>query len=137
MKRARDIRDQLLGLMDRCEIELVSNPQDVGELCKDTVWKRCCAQTVRKQVRARPIQSSLCLGAASCTMQAQLLAALLQPASCLCGADVLSCQPLYVYPSAEAIRKAITSGFFYHTASLQKNGSYRTVKNPQVGARFV
>ncbi|PRW59127.1 pre-mRNA-splicing factor ATP-dependent RNA helicase DHX16 isoform A [Chlorella sorokiniana] len=60
MKRARDIRDQLLGLMDRCEIELVSNPQDV-----------------------------------------------------------------------EAIRKAITSGFFYHTASLQKNGSYRTVKNPQ------
>lgn len=35
-------------------------------------------------------------------------------------------------PNAEAIRKAITSGFFYHTASLQKNGSYRTVKNPQV-----
>lgn len=27
----------------------------------------------------------------------------------------------------------MTSGFFYHTASLQKNGSYRTVKNPQVG----
>jgi hypothetical protein len=31
MKRARDIRDQLLGLMDRCEIELLSNPGDVGE----------------------------------------------------------------------------------------------------------
>ena len=61
MKRARDIRDQLLGLMDRCEIELRSAPQDV-----------------------------------------------------------------------DAIRKAITSGFFYHTSSLQKNGSYRTVKNPQV-----
>ncbi|PSC75579.1 pre-mRNA-splicing factor ATP-dependent RNA helicase DHX16 [Micractinium conductrix] len=60
MKRARDIRDQLLGLVDRCEIELLSNPQDL-----------------------------------------------------------------------DAIRKAITSGFFYHTASLQKNGSYRTVKNPQ------
>jgi hypothetical protein len=30
MKRARDIRDQLLGLIDRCEIELLSNPQDVG-----------------------------------------------------------------------------------------------------------
>lgn len=30
MKRARDIRDQLLGLMDRCEIELLSNPQDIG-----------------------------------------------------------------------------------------------------------
>lgn len=31
MKRARDIRDQLLGLVDRCEIELLSNPQDIGE----------------------------------------------------------------------------------------------------------
>jgi hypothetical protein len=30
MKRARDIRDQLLGLIDRCEIKLLSNPQDVG-----------------------------------------------------------------------------------------------------------
>lgn len=30
MKRARDIRDQLLGLIDRCEIELVSNPGDIG-----------------------------------------------------------------------------------------------------------
>lgn len=62
MKRARDIRDQLLGLIERCEIELVSNPGDI-----------------------------------------------------------------------DAIRKAITSGFFYHTANLQKNGTYRTVKNPQVG----
>jgi HrpA-like RNA helicase len=31
----------------------------------------------------------------------------------------------------ELIRKAIASGFFYHTAKLQKNGNYRTVKNPQ------
>lgn len=60
MKRARDIRDQIVGLMDRCEIELRSN---VGDL--------------------------------------------------------------------DAIRKAITSGFFYHTASLQRNGSYKTVKSPQ------
>lgn len=29
-----------------------------------------------------------------------------------------------------AIRKAITSGFFYHTAKLKKDGSYRTIKNP-------
>jgi pre-mRNA-splicing factor ATP-dependent RNA helicase DHX16 len=29
MKRARDIRDQLLGLMERCEIELVSSAGDV------------------------------------------------------------------------------------------------------------
>ena len=61
MKRARDIRDQILGLMERCEVELLSNVGDV-----------------------------------------------------------------------EAIRKAVTAGFFYHTASLQRNGTYRTIKNPQV-----
>jgi pre-mRNA-splicing factor ATP-dependent RNA helicase DHX16 len=60
MKRARDIRDQILGLMERCEIELRSN---IGDL--------------------------------------------------------------------EGIRKAVASGFFYHTASLQRNGSYKTVKSGQ------
>ena len=60
MKRARDIRDQILGLMERCEIDLLSN---IGDL--------------------------------------------------------------------DAIRKAITSGFFYHTANLHKNGSYKTIKSPQ------
>ncbi|KAI5648272.1 hypothetical protein M9H77_34277 [Catharanthus roseus] len=60
MKRARDIRDQLEGLLERVEIELTSNPNDL-----------------------------------------------------------------------EAIKKAITSGFFPHSARLQKNGSYRTVKHPQ------
>lgn len=60
MKRARDIRDQILGLMERCEIELRSN---IGDL--------------------------------------------------------------------DGIRKAITSGFFYHTASLHKSGSYKTIKAPQ------
>ncbi len=63
MKRARDIREQLLGLMERVEIELVSN---VGD--------------------------------------------------------------------HDAIRKAIAAGYFYHTARLQKNGAYRTVKNPQTVA---
>ena len=29
----------------------------------------------------------------------------------------------------DRIRKAITSGFFYQTAKLQKSGSYRTIKN--------
>jgi pre-mRNA-splicing factor ATP-dependent RNA helicase DHX16 len=60
MKRARDIRDQLEGLLERVEIEPTSNPSDL-----------------------------------------------------------------------EGIKKAITSGYFYHTAKLQKNGSYRTIKNPQ------
>ncbi|KAI3463896.1 hypothetical protein Pfo_020559 [Paulownia fortunei] len=60
MKRARDIRDQLEGLLERVEIELTSNSNDL-----------------------------------------------------------------------DAIKKAITSGFFPHSARLQKNGSYRTVKHPQ------
>jgi hypothetical protein len=29
------------------------------------------------------------------------------------------------------IKKSIAAGFFYHTARLQKDGSYKTVKNPQ------
>ncbi|KAI3839551.1 hypothetical protein MKX03_028571 [Papaver bracteatum] len=60
MKRARDIRDQLEGLLERVEIELTSNSNDL-----------------------------------------------------------------------EPVKKAITSCFFHHSARLQKNGSYRTVKNPQ------
>ena len=60
MKRVRDIREQLLGLMDRTEIELTSNLGD-----------------------------------------------------------------------HDAIKKAIAAGFFYNTSRLRKDGSYRTVKNPQ------
>ncbi|KAK9066578.1 hypothetical protein SSX86_013901 [Deinandra increscens subsp. villosa] len=60
MKRARDIRDQLEGLLERVEIDLTSNPGDL-----------------------------------------------------------------------EGIRKAITSGYFPHSAKMQKNGSYRTVKHAQ------
>jgi len=32
-------------------------------------------------------------------------------------------------PDSENIRKAITAGYFYHTAKLQKDGSYKTIKN--------
>ncbi|KAJ4713153.1 ATP-dependent RNA helicase [Melia azedarach] len=60
MKRARDIRDQLEGLLERVEIEVSSNLNDL-----------------------------------------------------------------------DTIKKAITSGFFPHSARLQKNGSYWTVKHPQ------
>ena len=31
----------------------------------------------------------------------------------------------------ERVLKAITAGFFYHTAKLQRNGAYKTVKNSQ------
>ncbi|GLC34308.1 hypothetical protein PLESTM_000181000 [Pleodorina starrii] len=61
MKRARDIRDQLVGLMERVEIEMLGDPSDL-----------------------------------------------------------------------DAIKKAIASGFFYHTAQLRKDGSYRTVKHPMM-----
>ena len=60
MKRARDIQDQLEGLMERVEIEICSNASDL-----------------------------------------------------------------------DAIKKAITSGFFHHSARLQRDGTYKTVKNPQ------
>jgi HrpA-like RNA helicase len=33
--------------------------------------------------------------------------------------------------NTDAICKAITAGFFYHTAKLQKSLDYRTVKHPQ------
>lgn len=57
MKRARDVRDQIVGLMERVEVESTSNPND-----------------------------------------------------------------------PEAICKAITSGFFYHVAKLQRAGTFRTLK---------
>jgi pre-mRNA-splicing factor ATP-dependent RNA helicase DHX16 len=60
MKRARDIRDQLLGLLERVEVEAKSNEND-----------------------------------------------------------------------SDGIRKCVTSGFFYHTAKLQKGGAYRTIKHNQ------
>jgi pre-mRNA-splicing factor ATP-dependent RNA helicase DHX16 len=60
MKRARDIRDQLEGLLERVEIDVSSNANEL-----------------------------------------------------------------------DSIRKSIVAGFFPHTAKLQKNGSYRTVKHPQ------
>uniref|UniRef100_A0A7M6DPX2 RNA helicase n=2 Tax=Clytia hemisphaerica TaxID=252671 RepID=A0A7M6DPX2_9CNID len=60
MRRARDVRDQLVGLMERVEIELTSSPHD-----------------------------------------------------------------------AVAPRKAITAGFFYHTAKFGQGGQYRTIKHQQ------
>ncbi|GMQ01090.1 hypothetical protein CsSME_00047863 [Camellia sinensis var. sinensis] len=59
MKRARDIRDQLEGLLETVEIELTSNSNDL-----------------------------------------------------------------------EGIKKAITAGYFPHSARLQKSGFYKAVKHP-------
>jgi pre-mRNA-splicing factor ATP-dependent RNA helicase DHX16 len=63
MKRARDVREQLAGLIERVEIELVPDKDNSGEVVN--------------------------------------------------------------------IRKAITSGFFYHTARLGKGGDYKTAKHQQ------
>ncbi|GAB6023367.1 Putative pre-mRNA-splicing factor ATP-dependent RNA helicase dhx16 [Chamberlinius hualienensis] len=60
LKRARDVRDQLEGLMERIEVDMVSNPSDTVNICK-----------------------------------------------------------------------AITAGYFYHTARLDKAGQYKTVKHNQ------
>ncbi|XP_066907511.1 pre-mRNA-splicing factor ATP-dependent RNA helicase DHX16 isoform X1 [Halyomorpha halys] len=60
MKRARDVREQLVGLMQRVEMDIISNPTD-----------------------------------------------------------------------SIAIRKTITSGYFYHIARLSKGGHYKTVKHNQ------
>lgn len=40
MKRARDIRDQLEGLLERVEIELTSNPGDL-EAIKKAITAGC------------------------------------------------------------------------------------------------
>ncbi len=60
MKRARDIRDQLVSLLERVEIDMKSDAKNL-----------------------------------------------------------------------DGVKKCVTAGFFYHAAKLQKNGNYRTVKNPQ------
>jgi pre-mRNA-splicing factor ATP-dependent RNA helicase DHX16 len=63
MKRAQDVRQQLIGLMDRVEVKLCANPDPANTI---------------------------------------------------------------------PIRKALTAGFFYHTARLQRNGdTYRTTKHNQ------
>ena len=42
MKRARDVRDQLEGLMERVEIELTSNPHDNTAIRKVVKGVRSC-----------------------------------------------------------------------------------------------
>jgi len=39
MRRARDVRDQLIGLMQRVEIDLVSNPTETTNIRKVFIYK--------------------------------------------------------------------------------------------------
>ena len=66
MKRARDVRDQVIGLMEKVEIELESNSTDY-----------------------------------------------------------------------DAIKKALTSGFFYHTANLQRDKTYKVSNNHLQGSVMI
>ena len=91
MKRARDVRDQLEGLLERVEIELASNPNDL-----DAIKKSITAG------RFMTILSLFWLGTG-----------------------------IFLFLFIAIINSIFFSGFFPHSARLQKNGSYRTVKHPQ------
>lgn len=119
MKRARDIRDQLLGLMERCEIELLSNPGDIDAIRKARGRGGGGLGSGPKAGWSGMIQK----GSRACPGSA--------------GAGRAAGAVTQLPPSCSPTPQAITSGFFYHTANLQKNGSYRTVKNPQVGGHKV
>lgn len=88
MKRARDIRDQLEGLLERVEIEMVSNPGDL--------------EAIKKAITSGANVFILC-----------------------------ACFEKMVNHALCLILGNNFSGYFPHSARLQKNGSYRTVKHPQ------
>jgi pre-mRNA-splicing factor ATP-dependent RNA helicase DHX16 len=75
IKKARDVREQLEGLLERVEVQLVS-----------------LASTSKSSLGNNPGHPG--------------------------------------YGTWEPVLKAITAGFFYNACTLQKNGLYRTLKNP-------
>lgn len=89
MKRARDIRDQLEGLLERVEIEISTNLNDL-----DVIKKAITSGTTRNKNSSSFIK---------------------------CVFDITI---LLMFVMCKI-------GFFHHAAKLQKNGSYRTLKNPQ------
>lgn len=87
MKRARDIRDQLERLLERVEIKVSTNFNNLD--------------LVRKSIVA-----------------GEFVTILIQ--FCFILKQILFSNKLFL----------LLSGFFPHTAKLQKNGSYRTAKHP-------
>jgi hypothetical protein len=83
MKRARDIRDQLEGLVERVEIEICSNASDLDAIKK-------------------AITSGMSL------------------------LGILQC-----FLTMMQLLRVCAVGFFHHSARLQRDGTYKTVKNPQ------
>ncbi|KAJ8451447.1 hypothetical protein Cgig2_017838 [Carnegiea gigantea] len=101
MRRARDIRDQLEGLLERVEIEPTSSLNDL-----EAIKKAITAGSLRM-----PSFCSLFLSFDE-----------------LKDATSVNCLPDYLLTFAFATP---ASGFFPHSARLQKNASYGTVKHPQ------
>ena len=86
MKMARDVREQLMGLLERVEIEPSSSSSDLDAIKKSITAGKACGITL--------FSVNACDRVVSCFTPR-------------------------------------TAGYFYHTARLQKNRTYRTVKNPQ------
>ncbi|KER23198.1 hypothetical protein T265_14685, partial [Opisthorchis viverrini] len=107
MKRARDIRDQFVSLLERVEISLTSNPSEHINIRKVNFSTHWCYEhfiQYRTMKRARDIRD--------------------QFVSLLERVEI----SLTSNPSEHInIRKSITAGFFYHTARFTGNG-YKTVK---------
>ncbi len=59
MKRARDVRDQLEGLMERVEIEVKSNPTDNIGIRKVKFFIYCCMPEGRGLQIPNPFQATL------------------------------------------------------------------------------
>ncbi|KAJ8451438.1 hypothetical protein Cgig2_017829 [Carnegiea gigantea] len=101
MKRARDIRDQLEGLLERVEIEPTSSLNDL--------------EAIKKTITAGSLlMPSFCSWFLSFDE--------------LKDTTSVQCLSEYLFTFAFATP---ASGFFPNSARLQKNGSYRTVKHPQ------
>lgn len=60
MKRARDVREQLLGLMDRVEVELVSNPGDHDAVCGSATAAMCRPKNISCRYYSRDYSPPTC-----------------------------------------------------------------------------
>ena len=113
MKRARDVREQLVGLLQRVEIELVGGGGR-GPEGREPAQVRTFLHP--QQQHCLPIPA-LQGGRKECRAFRQLTDTIdsAQPGASL----------------EDAVRKSVAAGYFCHAAQLQKGGHYRTAKHPQ------
>ena len=115
MKRARDIRDQLAGLMERVEIDMTSDPNNVGVFGGAAPGGKAVGVACRRM--------SPCVAAVTNTRTPP-------PSWARTHTPSRPHTPPPITGPPDGVKKAITAGYFYHTARLQRDGSYRTLKNP-------